>query len=77
MSMWTAIVLIVVASMVGQGWRHHTKTRNAGSKDLEALNERLETLEAELRGRIETLERIATDRKEDLKRQFDYMDKAG
>jgi hypothetical protein len=36
----------------------------------------LDHLEAEMRDRIETLERIVTDSKEDLKRQFDFLDKA-
>jgi len=37
------------------------------------MNRRLETLETELRDRVETLERIITNPKEDLKRQFEDL----
>ena len=79
MSMWTAIVLIVVAAIAGEAWRHHLKARqSAPSREaLEALNRRLDALDSDLRARVETLERIVTDSKEDLKRQFDRLDKAG
>jgi len=79
MSMWTAIALIVVASMAAQAWRVHVKARgsNANKQELEQLSQRLDDLEHDLRGRVETLERIVTDSKDDLKRQFDHLDKAG
>ena len=79
MSMWTAIVLIVVAAIAGEAWRHHVKARQAApDRDaLERLARRLDTVDADLRQRVETLERIVTDSKEDLKRQFDHLDKAG
>ena len=79
MSMWTAIVLIVVAAIAGEAWRHHVKARQAApDRDaLERLARRLDTVGADLRQRVETLERIVTDSKEDLKRQFDHLDKAG
>ena len=77
MSMWTAIALITMACIAGEAFRHHTRSKNkGGGKAVDDVNERLDHLEAELRDRIETLERIVTDRKEDLKRQFDYLDKA-
>ena len=79
MSMWTAIVLIVVAAIAGEAWRHHVKARQA-APDRDAvvrLARRLDTVDADLRQRVETLERIVTDSKEDLKRQFDHLDKAG
>jgi hypothetical protein len=79
MGMWTAIVLIVLAAMAGEAWRHHVKARGSDS-DKEAfdrLNQRMDELENDLRERIETLERIVTDDKDDLKRQFDHLDKAG
>jgi hypothetical protein len=79
MNMWTAIVLIVMATMAGQAWRHHTKAH--GSKmdkdSLDRLNQRMDELESDLRHRVETLERIVTDDKNDLKRQFDHLDKVG
>ena len=79
MSMWTAIVLIVIAAVAGEAWRHHIKARQA-APDREALDRlarRLEALDSDLRARVETLERIVTDSKEDLKRQFDNLDKTG
>jgi hypothetical protein len=75
--MWTAIALITMACIAGEAFRHHTRSKNhKGGQALEDINERLDHLEAEFRDRIETLERIVTDRREDLKRQFDYLDKA-
>ena len=78
MSMWTAIVLIVLAAMAGEAWRHHTKARNAGAgkEALDELHKRIDELENDLRNRVETLERIVTDDKADLKRQFDHLDKS-
>jgi len=77
--MWTAIVLIVVAAIAGEAWRHHVKARgSAPDRDaLEQLARRVDALESDLRGRVETLERIVTDSREDLKRQFDQLDKTG
>ena len=78
MGMWTAIVLIVMAAMAGEAWRHHTKARgsNINKDELDRMNQRIDDLESDLRERIETLERIVTDDKDDLKRQFDHLDKA-
>jgi len=79
MSMWTAIVLIVIAAMAGEAWRHHTKARGSDTNKeaLDQLNQRMDELENNLRERVETLERIVTDDKNDLKRQFDHLDKVG
>lgn len=79
MSMWTAIALIVIASSAAQAFRSYYKARssNAGKDELDQLNKRIDELEGQLRGRIETLERIVTDSKDDLKRQFDHLDKVG
>ena len=78
MSMWTAIALICVAGIIGEAYRHRQKY--AGSEEtsekLDALNQRIEQLEGDLRKRVEVLERIVTDSKADLKRQFDHLDKA-
>jgi nitrate/nitrite-specific signal transduction histidine kinase len=76
--MWTAIALICIAGVIGQAYRaRHEGTRNQESREqLEQLNQRVERLDGELRERIEVLERIVTDRTEDLKRQFDHLDKA-
>jgi len=79
MSMWTAIVLIVIAAIAGEAWRHHVKARpTAPDRDaLDQLARRVDALDSEFRGRIETLERIVTDSREELKRQFDRLDKTG
>ena len=79
MGMWTAIVLIVIAAMAGEAWRHHVKARSAAPnrEALDELNRKIDSLESELRSRVETLERIVTDDKADLKRQFDHLDKTG
>lgn len=79
MSMWTAIVLITLAAIAAEAWRHHVKARQAApDRDaLEALNRRVDDLDRDLRARVETLERIVTDNKEELKRQFDHLDKTG
>jgi hypothetical protein len=77
--MWTAIVLIVAAAMASEAWRYHVKARNAGPnrEALEELNRKLDALDTDLRSRVETLERIVTDSQDDLKRQFDRLDKTG
>jgi len=79
MNMWTAIVLIVLAAMASEVWRQHIKSRSSGNNKqaLDDLNRRIDVLEANLRERVETLERIVTDDKADLKRQFDHLDKTG
>jgi len=75
--MWSAIALITIACIAGEAFRHHTRSKSrGGGKELEEINERLDHFEAEMRDRIETLERIVTDSREDLKRQFDFLDKA-
>jgi len=75
MSMWTAIALIVIAGCALEAYR----ARFAGKADEDRLAEleaKIDRLDAELRDRVQTLERIVTDDKADLKRQFDYLDKA-
>ena len=78
MSMWTAIALISVAGILAgifndKGRRRHNTEI---TKELKAIQAKLDVLEKELRERVETLERIVTSPKEDLKRQFDHLDKA-
>ena len=75
MSMWTAIVLIAIAAMANEAWRHHVKARSAAPRqeELDELKRKIDELNADLRSRVETLERIVTDDKETLKRQFDKL----
>jgi len=75
MSMWTAIALICMAGIIAGAISDRGKKKNSDKfdKDLNVMNRRLETLETELRDRVETLERIITNPKEDLKRQFEDL----
>jgi len=78
MSMWTAIALIVVAGIVAGIFSDKGKRQNSSEmrKELKALHDQIAALESDLRERVETLERIVTNPKENLKRQFDHLDKA-
>ena len=78
MSMWTAIALIAIAGIVAGIFNDKGKTKDRArfSEDIDAIQTRLDALEVELRERVETLERIVTNPKEDLKRKFDHLDKA-
>ena len=59
MSMWTAIALIAVASILAGIFNDKGKKRHSAeiSKELNAINSKLNALEKELRERVETLER--------------------
>ncbi len=75
MSMWTAIALIVIAGCALEAYR----ARYAGKADEDKLGEleaKIDKLDQDLRKRVETLEAIVTDRKSNLAREFDYLDKA-
>lgn len=78
MSMWTAIALISVAGILAGIFSDKGKRRNSNelTKELKAVHTRLDALEGDLRTRVETLERIVTNPNDDLKRQFDHLDKA-
>lgn len=75
MSMWSAIALIVIAGCALEAYR----SKYAGKVDedkLADLEAKIDKLDSDLRDRVETLERIVTDRSSNLKREFDYLDKA-
>ena len=78
MSMWTAITIIVVVGVFGGVLRTRWEARHSGEADarLDELAQKIDRLDADLRERVETLERIVTDGREDLKRQFEYLEKA-
>lgn len=78
MSMWTAIAIIVIAGIVGGIFRDKNKRHSNKQTDaeLQRLADKIDSLESDLRHRVETLERIVTNPGEDLKRQFDHLDKA-
>ena len=77
MSMWTAIALISVAAIVAGIFSDKGKKKHSDeiTKELSEVHARLDALEKDLRERVETLERIVTNPKDDLKRQFDNLDK--
>ena len=78
MGMWTAIAVISIAAICGEAYRRRNEGKGSEETEqtLQDLEERMTRLEKDLKGRIEVLERIVTDRTEDLKRQFDHLDKA-
>lgn len=78
MGMWTAIAMICVAGIIGEAYRSRHKAGNSkeSAERIDALENRLQALEGDLRERVEVLERIVTDRQADLKRQFEHLDKA-
>ncbi len=78
MSMWTAIALIVIACVIGETLRKRWEGKSSGetAERLAEIESKIDALDADLRERVETLERIVTDRHENLKREFDYLDKA-
>ena len=78
MGMWTAIALISVAGILAGIFNDKGKKRHSAeiSKELKAIHVKMDALEKDLRERVETLERIVTNPKDDLKRQFDHLDKA-
>jgi uncharacterized membrane-anchored protein YhcB (DUF1043 family) len=78
MSMWTAIALIAIAGIVAGIFQDKDKKQSSAKieNELKVIHTRLDDLENDLRERVETLERIVTSPKEDLKRQFDHLDKA-
>jgi len=75
--MWTAITLIVIAGIIGGIFRDRGKRhQNAEiTKELESMHKKVDALDTEWRDRGETLERIVTNPKEDLKRQFEQFEK--
>lgn len=78
MSMWTAIALISVAGIIAGIFNNKGNRRNSEetTDELRDLHAKIDALEKNLRERVETLERIVTNPKEDLKRQFEHLDKA-
>ena len=77
MSMWTAIFLIVAVCLVTSTIRHSISNKaRTGKSDIDDLRSEFEAREARLRERVQTLERIVTDSKNDLHREFEELDRA-
>lgn len=78
MTQWTAIFgIVAIACITGAVSRYfRARVRMTGSRDLEALESRLaesERANRALEDRIKTLERIVTDGRYDLKREFESL----
>jgi hypothetical protein len=69
MNMFSAIVAIVAIGAIATIARSWIESRKHSNLDQQRLND----LESELRERIETLERIVTDQREQLKQQIDEL----
>ena len=73
MSMWSAIAMIAIASIfAGRRQRRHS---TEAIDEIKQLHAKIDALGDDLRDRVATLERIVTNPKEDLKRQFDHLEK--
>lgn len=78
MSLWTAITIIAISAMICEvikGGKHRRRSKHDQAEN-DSLRRKVDQLDGELRERVETLEKIVTDRKENLRREFDYLDKA-
>jgi len=72
--MWSAIALIAIASIfAGRRQRRHS---TEAIDEIKQVHAKIDALGDDLRDRVATLERIVTNPKEDLKRQFDHLEKA-
>ena len=78
MGMWTMITVLGLAGIIAGILSDRGKRKHSGEilEELKSLHAKVDALENDLRERVETLERIVTNPKEDLKRQFDHLDKA-
>lgn len=80
MSMWAALFGIVAVSCMAGVLSSYFKARGRAMADSEraALEQRLEKAEraaGDLEDRVRTLERIVTDGRHDLKREFDSLER--
>jgi len=66
------VVIIVVVTMIGQGYREWLKSKQQETIDLSPLENRMAQLEA-LEERVKVLEAIVTDTGYDLKSKIDQL----
>lgn len=76
MSMWTAIVLIVLISVAGGVASNFARARAKMAQRSEGDAVFGGELEA-LRRRVEVLEKIVTDPRNDLRRELDALERTG
>lgn len=74
MSMWTAIVLIVLIGVAGGVASDFARSRKKNREDRELKGFEQAELDA-LRARIEVLEKIVTDEGFDLRRELDRLER--
>jgi len=66
------VVAIVAITVIGGIAREFMKKSQVNNTDIKDILDRLERLEA-LDDRVQTLEKIVTDKKEDLKQKIDSL----
>ncbi len=78
MGIWTAFVVVSVVAIIAGVITDKGKRRLSEeiAEELKKLHAKVDALDEDLRDRVATLERIITNPKEDLKRQFEHLDKA-
>jgi hypothetical protein len=74
--MVVAIVLIVTIGSIIKSRSERRQHRTHNASELEALRQRIETLEGEMRRRVEALETIVTSEGYDLKREFSRLERS-
>jgi hypothetical protein len=74
--MWSAIVLIVLISVAGGVANNFAKARERGARRSES-DALVGSELAALRERIEVLEKIVTDPRNDLRRELDALERTG
>ena len=76
-----AFVLLIVAMSLSipilKIWTNYLRDRNRRADADNGQTQAMEAELAELRDRVETLERIVTDERHHLDREFDRLDRAG
>ncbi|MBM4204176.1 MAG: hypothetical protein FJ194_08530 [Gammaproteobacteria bacterium] len=76
MSMWSAIVLIVLISIAGGVANNFAKARARGERRNES-DALIGSELAALRERVEVLEKIVTDPRNELRRELDALERTG
>ncbi len=78
MGFWTAVVALAAIVMFGliAIARTNSKQQDHSEERLSALEDKFDRLDADIRHRVEVLERIVTDGNASLKREFEDLEKA-
>ena len=74
MGLWDFLVIVVVAGIIGEAYKQHTKAKMAQpNSDLERRIEALEKDDEDLDERVKVLETIVTDDKFELDRKINSL----